>query len=464
MRVLTAIYLLIAAMSTFIFTPGQALAGKKVALVIGNSDYSHVQPLRNPANDARAISDLFTKMGYDVHLVLNASRDELASAVGDFSQISSGADAAIFYYAGHGVSLDGHNFLIPVNAEIERASDVKLGGGFDAETAIDEALSNAKVKLVFLDACRDNPFVEKIKRSLGTTRSAGISSGLSEMKSGEGTLIAFSTAPGQTALDGDGNLSPFAAALLKNLAEPGLEVRLAMTKVRADVETATSGQQTPWESTNLTGFFYFGLSPTKLPEDSAAGIPDPDTVAALDIEYWQSVKDTGDPMMIQSYLDRFPDGVYRALAHRKIQKLKEITAAKSTTTTEVFAESDIQKSQSVSHDSSTESNAKSPTSGKTRTKPPSNLEQRTQPTEKIGKRATEANVPVNGNSLGGKNEARFLSKMIRMNGAVWTMPAGAVNTSPRMSRNFTVIYKGRRYACHPLGATTGMTRVSCSLL
>lgn len=309
-------------------TANFAVAERKVALVIGNADYQYSTPLKNPANDARAVSRLFEQLGYDVHLHLDTDRASIAKVLGDFHQTSTNADSAIFYYAGHGVSVDGRNYLIPVDSDIQRATDVRLGLAIDAELAIEQALADAKVKIVFLDACRDNPFVEQIKRSLGATRSTSVSSGLSEMKSGAGTLIAFSTAPGQVALDGDGDNSPFAEALIKHLSEPGLEIRLAMTKVRGDVEGSTSGKQTPWESTNLTGFFYLSDQPVNGDTLSKATTT-VDGVSESEIEFWRSVKDSHDEILLRSYMEQFPTGLYRPIAERLIKQLKSEAASKT---------------------------------------------------------------------------------------------------------------------------------------
>ena len=132
-------------------------------------------------------------------------------------------------YAGHGIAVSGTNYLLPVDADIKSEMDVKLGAAINIDLTLDQTMGDAKVKLVFLDACRDNPFAAKIK-SNSATRSVNVQSGLAEMKSGEGTLIAFATGPGQTALDGqEGNNSPFTRALIDNITKPGVEIQQAMT-------------------------------------------------------------------------------------------------------------------------------------------------------------------------------------------------------------------------------------------
>ena len=176
-----------------------------------------------------------------------------------FAQAADNADVALFYYAGHGIALESKNYLLPIDANLRSEIDVKLGGPIDVNVMLDQTMSTAKVKLVFLDACRDNPFVEQLSRSVAKTRSLTINSGLAEMKSSEGTLLAFATAPGQTALDGEGSNSPFAVAMVQRLATPGVEINKIFRLVRDDVMEATAGRQEPFTYGSLPGRedFYF---------------------------------------------------------------------------------------------------------------------------------------------------------------------------------------------------------------
>ncbi len=189
----------------------------------------------------------------------------------EFGKKAQGADVALFFYAGHGIAVNGTNYLLPVDADIKSEMDVKLGSAINIDVTLDQTMSDAKVKLVFLDACRDNPFAARL-RSLKTTRSVNVQTGLAEMKSGEGTLIAFATGPGQTALDGqEGTHSPFTRALLANIANPGVEIQEAMTKVRAEVNEETDKGQLPWGHTNLVGSFY--LNPVAAAKPGGLGVP-----------------------------------------------------------------------------------------------------------------------------------------------------------------------------------------------
>ena len=249
---------LIAALSVaaLLVSADAALADKRVAFVVGNGAYKNVAPLPNPAVDARSMAKLLRNVGFDVVEGANLTRDKMTEKLLEFGKKAEGADVALFFYAGHGIAVNGTNYLLPVDADLKSEMDVKLGAAINVDVTLEQTMADAKVKLVLLDACRDNPFAARI-RSAKATRSVAVASGLAEMKSGEGTLIAFATGPGQTALDGEaGTNSPFTRALLANIAAPGVEIQQAMTKVRAQVNEETNKNQLPWGHTNLIGTVY----------------------------------------------------------------------------------------------------------------------------------------------------------------------------------------------------------------
>src|SRR3981081_4105930 len=197
-----------------------AQADKRVAFVGGNGAYKNVTPLPNPAVDAKSMAKLLRNVGFDVVEGANLSRDKMTEKLLDFGKKAEGADVALFFYAGHGIAVNGTNYLLPVDADLKSEMDVKLGAAINIDVTLDQTMGDAKVKLVFLDACRDNPFAARI-RSAKATRSVNVQAGLAELKSGEGTLLALATGPGQTALDGEaGPTSPFARARMANLASP----------------------------------------------------------------------------------------------------------------------------------------------------------------------------------------------------------------------------------------------------
>jgi uncharacterized caspase-like protein len=236
---------LIAALSaaTFLVSANEAFADKRVAFVVGDGAYKNVATLPNPAVDAKSMAKLLRNVGFDVVQGSNLTRDRMTEKLIDFGKKAEGADVALFFYAGHGIAVNGTNYLLPVDADLKSEMDVKLGAAINVDLTLEQTMSDAKVKLVFLDACRDNPFAAKI-RSAKATRSVNVQTGLAEMKSGEGTLIAFATGPGQTALDGEaGTNSPFTRALMVNIATSGVEIQQAMTKVRAQVNEETNKGQ-----------------------------------------------------------------------------------------------------------------------------------------------------------------------------------------------------------------------------
>src|ERR1700761_5706269 len=252
-----------------VFAADAAKADKRVAFVVGNGAYKNVAQLPNPPIDAKAMAQVLRNVGFDVVEGTNLTRDTMTERLLEFGKKAQGADVAVFFYAGHGIAIDGTNYLLPIDADIKSEMDVKLGAAINIDVTLDQTMGDAKVKLVFLDACRDNPFAARIRST--ATRSVSVQSGLAEMKSGEGTLIAFATGPGQTALDGQGGTnSPFTRALIKHIAEPGVEIQQAMTEVRAQVNDETSKGQLPWGHTILTGSVY--LNPAA-PVQTAALTP-----------------------------------------------------------------------------------------------------------------------------------------------------------------------------------------------
>jgi uncharacterized caspase-like protein len=235
MRILSAF----ASVFLMALTASAAHAERRVAFVVGNGAYKNVAPLPNPPVDAKAMAGVLRNVGFEVVEGTNLTRDKMTEKLLDFGKRAQGADVAVFFYAGHGIAISGTNYLLPIDADIKSEMDVKLGAAINIDLTLDQTMSDAKVKLVFLDACRDNPFAAKIKSN--STRSVNVQTGLAEMKSGEGTLIAFATGPGQTALDGqEGTNSPFTRALIANIAQPGVEIQQAMTMVRAQVNEETN--------------------------------------------------------------------------------------------------------------------------------------------------------------------------------------------------------------------------------
>ncbi len=237
-----------------------ASAQKRVALVIGNSAYVHAAALPNPVNDASDMAAVLAELGFTVILGLDLDKQHFDAKVREFSRALAEADTGLLFYAGHGLQVAGRNHLVPIDAQLQSERDL------DFETvSLDFVLKQmelereGKTSIVFLDACRDNPLARNLARSMGT-RSASIGLGLAQVATGVGTFIAYSTQPGNVALDGSGRNSPFTAALRTHLAQPGHNITGLMIEVRKDVLAATDGKQVPWDHSSLTGDFYFQLA------------------------------------------------------------------------------------------------------------------------------------------------------------------------------------------------------------
>lgn len=230
---------------------------KRVALVIGNSAYVNANPLANPRNDASDMSERLKALGFDVLTGLDLDKRGFDVKVHEFAAALETADSAILFYAGHGLQVAGQNYLVPIDAKLERERDLEF------ETVRLEFILKQmelgredKTNIVFLDACRDNPLSRSLSRNMGT-RSASLGKGLAQVDAGVGTFISYSTQPGNVALDGAGRNSPFAASLTKRMSEPGRNLTSVMIDVRKDVIASTSGKQVPWDHSALTGDFYF---------------------------------------------------------------------------------------------------------------------------------------------------------------------------------------------------------------
>jgi hypothetical protein len=310
------------------FTAHSAKAERRVAFVVGNGAYKNVQPLPNPEIDAKSMASVLRNVGFEVVEGTNLTRDKMTERLLEFGKKAQGADVAVFFYAGHGIALGGVNYLLPIDSDIKSEMDVKLGSAINIDLTLDQTMSDAKVKLVFLDACRDNPFAAKIKANAGATRSVSVQTGLAEMKSGEGTLIAFATGPGQTALDGQqGSNSPFTRALIANIATPGVEIQQAMTKVRAQVNEETRKGQLPWGHTNLIGAVYLNPAAATAAGPASSGPAIAAATAAPDsdveVEFWRSVKESNKPEELNAYLSSYPNGQFKPLALARIAALKD---------------------------------------------------------------------------------------------------------------------------------------------
>jgi tetratricopeptide (TPR) repeat protein len=237
-----------------------ASRGKRVALVIGNGAYAHVKALPNPPNDAHAIAKNLRDLGFTVAEGIDLNRDAMRKITRDFLLDAAHAQTAVLYFAGHGVQVDGRNFLAPVDVRLQPGIN-PIETMIDMDTILAALDDQVRTNILIFDACRNNPMAERIasaapSRSIEAGGLAQPAAPVAGATLGAGTLIAFATAPGQVALDGEGAHSPFSAALSRHIGTPGLEVQQMLTRVRAEVVAATKGKQVPWSNSSLLGEVY----------------------------------------------------------------------------------------------------------------------------------------------------------------------------------------------------------------
>ena len=281
-----------------------AAAETRVALVIGNSAYANTTPLANTRNDARAVAAKLTAIGFDVSLHEDLDGQSFRVALGEFSEKAQNADLVLVYYAGHGIEMNGQNYLIPIDARMRSEATAEF-----ETVALEQVLGAVRqagvLGMVMLDACRNNPFANTIPRKNGTR---AVSRGLAPVSvEGErGLIVSFAAEAGQTADDGDGINSPYAAALLQVLDQPGLEVGRMFRSVRAKVREATDGQQVPIEQMQLpdTEIYLVPFAVAPPATDAGTAIAAPTTEDPMVI-YLSAVR-SGDPQQLESYLSRFP--------------------------------------------------------------------------------------------------------------------------------------------------------------
>lgn len=232
---------------------GPASAEKRVALVIGNSAYDNTAPLKNPSNDATDIAETLRALDFEVIDGTDLSKREMEKRIRAFADKLVGADVGLFFYAGHGLQVDGRNYLAPVNATLKSDTDLDFEA-IELNLVLKQLERNSRVSIVFLDACRDNPLARNLAVA---SRSTNVGRGLAQVDKAVGMMIAFATQPGNVALDGEGRNSPFTEALLEHISSEGASINDVMINVRRDVLDKTNGKQIPWENSSLTGQFYF---------------------------------------------------------------------------------------------------------------------------------------------------------------------------------------------------------------
>jgi hypothetical protein len=302
-----------------------AAAEKRVALVIGNGAYQKVGKLPNPTNDAKAISGMLQAAGFDaVELHENLGIRELRQAIKDFSDLGRDADIAVVYYSGHGIEVNGVNYLIPTDAVLDRDIDVPYEA-YSLENLVQILEPARRLRLVMLDACRDNPFVRSMKRTIGTR---AIGRGLAAVEpTTVNTLIGFAAKAGSYALDGDGANSPYATAVLNNLATPGLDLRIAFGYVRDEVLKTTKNKQEPFVYGSLGGG---NVSIVDAPGLSAANVPVPQpstTPVDRAAQAWGVIQNTTSIAVIEDFIRQYGSTSYGSMARARLGELTKSQVA-----------------------------------------------------------------------------------------------------------------------------------------
>lgn len=300
-----------------------AQAETRLALVIGNSAYP-TGPLPNPTRDAVLMAEALTDVGFKVALLQDQNNVEMYRAVVQFGRDlrTAGPEAiGLFFYAGHAVQADGQNYLIPIDANIHDELDLHPQSLSTEVLMASLRKAGNQTNIVILDACRDNPFA--------VAGSSNISSGLAKIGAPSGTMLAYSTEPGKTATDGEGNNSPYTHALARAIRLPNVAIEQTFKQVRNDVMERSSNTQIPWESTSLTNDFYFRppQHAVEVVETEKSGEGNNSQSEAM--EYWLAVRGSEDPVLLQSVVDRFPGTVYSELASVKLSSIETKIASQA---------------------------------------------------------------------------------------------------------------------------------------
>ncbi|MGO4135951.1 caspase family protein [Rhizobium brockwellii] len=348
-----------------------APTGKRVALVVGNSAYLHAVTLPNPVKDAHLMSATLKGAGFEVIEGFDVDKAALETLVDKFTESAYGADLGLIYYAGHGLQVDGKNYIIPVDAELTSPAHLKTRA-VEVDGLLATLPQDPAVGIVILDACRDNPLARTLAASLPKSRSANIgSNGFAVMQptqasSTGGVLIAYATDPGAVALDGDGANSPYTAALARHIATPGLEIQGALTRVKSDVATATEGRQRPWHNSSLGREVYIGAPPEPPESSVAVGRSDvaPTLVPEVNAQQmlWEEEQRFFDEAVkrdtapyYELYLKRYPDGRFVDIArlnmdNAKLKSTQEVAKADITTAPQVVPGSQVRTGVSLQQD------------------------------------------------------------------------------------------------------------------
>ncbi len=309
-------------LSLLFLTSADARADKRVALVIGNGAYRSVAPLANPVNDATDVAATLKQEGFDVALETNLDQAAMQEAAIRFARDARGADVALFYYSGHALQFGGVNYLVPVDAVVHDEVDLRRMARADEILADLQQARN--LRILVLDACRDNPFADELRRTGGQGRGINVGRGLAKMESPEGTIISYATQAGRTADDGDGRNSPYTTSFLKHIQDKD-NVSTVFQTISAGVYQQTKGAQVPELSLSFFGEFYLNGKQEKPASSATAALP-PDPCAGA-AEHWHAAEAVGTIDAYKDHAQRFPDCAFAGLAKSRIETLSKAADA-----------------------------------------------------------------------------------------------------------------------------------------
>jgi uncharacterized caspase-like protein len=306
---------LLAAILALVILAAPAYAEKRVALVIGNAAYKNAPVLQNPRNDAQDVAEALKRLGFETIVGLDLDDPGMKEKSIAFARAVRDADIALFYYSGHAMQFSGVNYLVPVDAVLRDEADLRR------LTRVDDTVADLKqarnVRILVLDACRDNPLAEELSRSMGASRGLTVDRGLAKIIAARGMIVSYATQTGQTAFDGIGRNSPYTAAFLRHI-EGQQEIGTVFRRISADVYEVTKHEQLPELSISLVGEFYM-----RGRADLTLSIPTPSDPCAAAADHWKSAEAIGTQAAFEDHLARYPNCAYAGLARVRIDDFRK---------------------------------------------------------------------------------------------------------------------------------------------
>jgi hypothetical protein len=325
-----------------LFHGDPSFAVDRIALVIGNGTYEKVPPLPNPPRDSADIARSLERLGFQVKLLNNATASDMRKALVEFGRKSDGSDIALVFFAGHGMEVGGENWFIPVDAELRSDTDVE-SEAVSLRSVNSQVAKARQLGLIILDACRNNPFASRMKRSLATR---AVERGLARTEPTDNVLVAYAARDGTTASDGTGRNSPFTAALLRNIETPGLEISFLFRRVRDDVMSATHREQQP--------FVYGSLSKEEIYLKPAAASTSERTASSSDLgedeQFWQAIKTSDVPGLFEEFVRRYPGSSHTGEARDRIKSLSGQSTDAKVAKSEANPDASATKQKTLSSD------------------------------------------------------------------------------------------------------------------